>query len=140
MTPRSTNCSTGLNYGNSNRATGLYGGAVTTGVQSCAGCGLPVERGANPRTKHHTCSRRCTVRVAKGVSTAVTPKQDDRACPICQGAITGRVDKRYCSDRCRQQAHRHQPPTPERRAELDRALAKALNDIQALFGARSGEL
>lgn len=29
-----------------------------------------------------------------------------RPCPVCGNPVTGRVDRMYCSDRCRQRAHR----------------------------------
>jgi len=90
-------------YGDGNSVLGLYGGAGTTGVLPCEACGLPVERGWNVRTKAHTCSRACTFLLSKRrtVPVAVT-----RRCPQCGDEITGRTDKRYCSGRCRQAAHR----------------------------------
>jgi len=122
------------NHGNGNRVSGLYGGYESTGVLPCEGCGLPVERGVNPRMKAHTCSRACTSRVskAKTVSGAVT----EHHCAVCGATLTGRTDRRYCSDRCRQQAHRnrHRPEVSEERlAEMNRKLTEGLEALRAMM-------
>lgn len=123
-----------FNYGHGNQFFGLYGGWDSTGVLPCESCGLPVERGSNPRTKSHTCSRACTVRLskAKTVSVAVT----ERACPICGGLIDGRADRRYCSDRCRQHAHRHRHVPPERDQAASAAMETAMAEIHQLINTR----
>ncbi len=92
-----------VRWGSRNRALSLYGGSVSTGILPCAGCGIPVERGVNPRMRSHTCSRRCTARVSKGANTVARSVTD---CEVCEVPLTGRADRRFCSDRCRQRAHR----------------------------------
>jgi hypothetical protein len=110
-------------YGDGNSVVGLYGGAQTTGVLPCEACGLPVERGRNVRTKAHTCSRGCTVLLSKR-RTTVSPGVT-RRCPQCGDEINGRADKRYCSGRCRQGAHRGAESVP--------AIVTRLQDEQQRF-------
>lgn len=45
-------------------------------------------------------------RVRQWFESLLDPATPDRHCPVCSAAIRGRSDRRYCSDACRQKAHR----------------------------------
>ena len=82
----------------------LYGGWTPTEAKPCEGCGLLVVRGANTRTKHHTCSRSCTAAVSKAKRNTVS--RPVTRCQMCREAVEGRADAAFCSSACRQRAYR----------------------------------
>ena len=70
----------------------------------CLACGLVF---VAQRRDARSCSRRCAARLwpsrSKARTSAVVRRCEE---PSCDTVLTGRSDRRFCSDRCRKRAHR----------------------------------
>lgn len=84
---------------------GLWGDGEPV-IGPCAGCGVRVMRGSDPRMKYLTCSTACTVKASKEAHAASTRMRVAEVCAGCGDALDGRTDRRYCSSACRQKVYR----------------------------------
>ena len=82
----------------------------------CEWCGRTF---AAQRSTARLCSNACRVAIHRWRARLRTPEREDRYCEWCQAVIPGseRIDKLFCSSKCRQAHYRFMMPidwgTPE---------------------------
>lgn len=103
----------------------------TAQIDTCESCGVPLLLDRSARRKLVYCSNSCRQALYK----ASKPEPVERRCQWCEGPMTGRADRRYCSPRCRVAAHRAQHhvedliPDPAEREDITNVMGAVSDDV-----------